>query len=245
MNARLMFFVVGCAAIAATGCHRRIMHPLVPGSATVTITAQGNTASVDQPDLKIADKDFSSEIFTVRWKPPEGSQFWLVQFDPNDTPCEQPSFIIQKGGQEQCVIRLGSRNVKPGERHYYKYIAFADAAHTEDPGIAHNTGAAQPSPKPITLFCLDLKTGSPASCNNGDHPTPSEDASSFKVSPLDDIYFQGVSGWSVAMPAGVCYQAQISSSSQPYCTIKATPSTYSYHVTVNGTTKGPFQIQVQ
>jgi hypothetical protein len=210
----------------------------------VTITVGQGTASVHADTLYIRDGDFDlNKNFAVNWQAPS-SKAWLVQFDRTDTPCQPQLFLIEKGAQEECVIHLGSPNVKPGESHYYKYFAFADAAHSQDPGIAHNTGAAQPS-KPVTLFCLDLKTGSPVSCNNGDRPKGSESADPLQVSSLDDIYFRADSDWSVTMPAGVCYQAQISSSSQPYCTIKATPSTYKYTVTVNSKPSGPFQIQVQ
>lgn len=240
MNARLVFLSVICAAVAATGCHHR----------TVQIEVQGVTAKAEPDVVYVRDRDFDSKgNFTVRWKPPKASQSWLVQFDPGDVPCERRLFVIQKGGQEECVINRN--NIK--EDHYYKYFAFAGAAHSQDPGIAHSRGAKTkpvPAGRQVRLFCLDLSTGAPSYCNNGDPPQQPEKPQPLAgVSPLDDIYWEGNSNWTIKMTSpDACVQTQISSS-LPYCTIKSCPGAasscdYTYTVTLNGATKGPFDIQV-
>jgi hypothetical protein len=253
MNTRLAFFALGCAAVAATGCHHRVMYPQTRGSATVTVTTGHVTAGVQPDTLFIRDGDFdASGNFTVNWQAPSSTHFLHVQFDPPDFPCVRSSvasraFITATGNQAECVLDVKTMKLN----YYYKYFVLADAKASEDPGIGHTTGkGAVKFPvggQEVALFCLDLSNGSPAPCNNGDPPKTSGDANPLKVSPLNNIYFQAASNWSVAVDAGICEQTQISASSQPYCTIRqnATPSTHNYQVTVNGNTTGPFQIQLK
>ncbi len=250
MQARLTLFAVMSAALVAIGCH----------SATVHITSQCNGTlpciANAKPDPLVVTQ--SSGTFTVKWRPAEHPQPWLVQF-PDTTPCKAGT-LVQSGRTESCVIDTCQMDRK------YKYFAFFGAARSNDPSIEHDTKRVVPGCRPTpgkptpgptrqpTLFCLDLTSGSPVSCKSGDPPQGSASPNPLQnVSVGDDVYWQPDSGWTITMDAGACDQGTSISSKQAYCTISKNAGkcsvpgsfcTYNYTVTRNGANTGPFQIQV-
>lgn len=200
--------------------------------------------------------------FTVKWKSPTPGA-WLIDF-PDGTPCEGGD-LIQSGRVSSCVI--DACNMKKD----FKYYAASAGHMSADPAIAHDTARVQngcpsslrraniPAPTPpapttkITFFCLDVTSGSPKSCNNGENPKPGDPADPLpNVSAQDLINFQMTSGATVTIDHGACDDGDSFSSAQPICRISKTagqcspPGAYcAYNYRVSSPKGGPFQIQVK
>ncbi len=248
MQGKFSSIAVTCAALVATACHSRTVHIATTCTSGASVVCSA-TAKDDPLTLGDKDKDSHGNV-KVKWT---SSSTWLVHFKA-DTPCTGAVHVLEHGRVEECIINIDQAFKDP--THMYKYSASVEAV-SSDPAIVHDTGGPLHPPKArvtnaqSALFCLDMSTGSPQSCNNGQRPNGSDSPNPLQVSAGDDIYWKLNSSSTITMDTGTCELSDSITSASPYCTVKTagscsgTGSFCSYTVSSNGSTTGPFRIQVK
>lgn len=256
--------IVVVLSATGVGCHTYNVKMLVSNCGPGTPC----TVKVNKDPLVINDSHANSKNeVTVQWKAPAKTP-WLVAFK-GDPPCEGGA-LITSGGTQSCVVNVC--DMAPSGKDY-KYVAASGGAQSQDPGISHGTNrrrkcpprpATPPTPplshglaqgaSGLTIFCLDVTSGTPAYCNNGDPPmSPNQ-----KTDPLQNvaagkfIYFKMNAGMSVTFAKETPCKEGNNIGQTSYCTIippaagcTGGESYCSYSYNVLGSKSGPFQVQVQ